>query len=99
MTTAVRLLSLGMQFIAITLKILGFFGVTIYMKNEILSRILCDFDLENCRWIRDNIYYNIKKTVREILYNCDTCTYRTTYTKYEFLVIAEEGVKKAIIII
>ena len=67
------------------------------MKNETLSRILCNLDLENCRWIRDNIYY-IKKTVREMLYNCDTCTYRPAYTKYEFIVIAEEGVKKAIIL-
>ncbi len=34
-----------------------------------------------------------------MLYNCNTYIYRPTYIKYEFLVIAEEGVKKAIITI
>lgn len=67
------------------------------MTNETLSHILRNLKLENCEWIRDNIYY-IKKTVRQICYSCTTGTERATYTKYEFLVIAEEGIKKAIIL-
>ena len=31
-------------------------------------------------------------------YSCETGDYRPTYTKYEFLVIAENGVKKGIIL-
>ena len=67
------------------------------MTNETLSHILRNLKLENCEWIRDNIYY-IKKTVRQMCYSGTIGDYRPTYSKYEFLVIADNGIKKAIIL-
>ena len=67
------------------------------MTNETLIYILRNLKLENCEHIRDNIYY-IRKYVRQMCYSCTTGTERPTYTKYEFLVIADNGIKKAIIL-
>lgn len=67
------------------------------MTNKTLSHVLRNLKLENCKWIRDDVFYT-RKTVRQMCYNCDTGNYRTDYSKYEFLVIAENGVKKAIIL-
>ena len=55
------------------------------MTNKTLSHVLRNLKLENCKWIRDDVFYT-RKTVRQLCYNCDTGNYRTDYSKYEFLV-------------
>lgn len=67
------------------------------MENETLSHILRGLHLDKCEFIRDNAYY-IKKTVKQMIYNCDIKKEKPFYAKYEFLVVAENGIKKAIIL-
>ena len=67
------------------------------MKNETLSYILRSLKLSNYNRIKENIYY-VKKRVKFTRYDFETGKKKYNYGKYEFLVIAEESIKKAIIL-
>lgn len=53
------------------------------MTNEKLSYVLRSIKLCDCRYLKDNIYYRIMNI--------------PGYSKCEFLIIADDGIKKAII--
>ena len=63
------------------------------MTNQTLSYVLRNLKLKNCKFLKENIYY-IRKTVKQMCYSSETGNYKPTYSKYEFLIIAEEGIKK-----
>ena len=67
------------------------------MKNETLSHILRNLKLSKCKLIKENIYY-VKKNVRTVRYDSEIGQEEYSNDKYEFLVIAENGIKKAIIL-
>ena len=67
------------------------------MKNETLSYILRNLKLDKCECVADGIYY-VKKVVKQMIYSCELGREKPNYSKYEFLVVAEKGVKKAIIL-
>lgn len=67
------------------------------MKNETLSHILSKLELDKCKEISNNVYY-IKKDVQERIYSPELGKYKSTRNKYEFLVVAENEIKKAIIL-
>ncbi|MBR3968290.1 MAG: hypothetical protein IKJ93_01710 [Clostridia bacterium] len=67
------------------------------MRNETLSHVLRSLNLDRCTHIKENIYY-IKKTVRELTYSQTLGRDKIGSTKCEFLIIADGGVKKAIIL-
>lgn len=66
------------------------------MRNETLSHILRTIKLEECELLKHNIYY-MKKRVRQEIYSSDLGREKSHYTKCEFLIIADNGIKKAII--
>lgn len=66
------------------------------MTNEKLSYILRNVRLSSCEYLRDNIYY-IRTTVKEMVFDPNTQTERPHYCECEFLIIADNGIKKAII--
>ena len=66
------------------------------MTDEKLATILKDqINLDDCEEIKPNHLYRIKTKVKQRVYNCD---YTYSNHEYEFIVIAENGVKKAIIL-
>lgn len=67
------------------------------MKNEQLKYLLEKFDLDDCTPIIDNYIYYIKTPVKQ---RCSCSGGRYTYVTSvdEFLIIAENGVKQAIIL-
>ena len=67
------------------------------MTNEELSYILRSLTLDECEFIEGNAYY-IKKSIKQMVYNCDIGKEVPNCSEYEFLVIAENGIKKAIIL-
>lgn len=66
------------------------------MRNETLSYILRNMKLEKCDFLENNIYY-IKKHVRQKIYSPSLGREKTHYTKCEFLIIVDNGIKKGII--
>ena len=67
------------------------------MRNERLKSLLKKIDLEKCTPIIDNHIYYIKTPVKQRC-SCIGGGYRYITTTNEFLLIAENGVKQAIIL-
>ena len=67
------------------------------MRNERLQSLLKKIDLEKCTPIIDNHIYYIKTPVKQRC-SCMGGGYRYITTTNEFLLIAENGVKQAIIL-
>ena len=67
------------------------------MRNEQLKYLLDKFDLRDCTPIIDNHIYYIKTPVKQRCYRSGG-GYRYTTAVNEFLLIAENGVKQAIIL-
>ncbi len=66
------------------------------MKNEDLSYILRSIKLSDCQYLWNNIYY-IKKEIKQTVSNVNTQDKKIFYSICEFLIIADNGIKKAII--
>lgn len=66
------------------------------MRNEKLSYILRNINLANCEHLCSNIYYT-RMIVKQMIFNPNIQDEEPYYTECEFLVVADEGVKKAII--
>lgn len=67
------------------------------MTDEQLKSVLGQIDINECEVINENYIYYIKMPVRQ-RYSCSGGGYRYRTNEYEFLVIAENGVKQAIIL-
>lgn len=68
------------------------------MTDEKLATILKDkINLDDCEEIEPNHLYYIKIKVKQRVHNGDS-TYSYSNHEYEFIVIAENGVKKAIVL-
>ncbi|MBR2919174.1 MAG: hypothetical protein IKC29_03855 [Clostridia bacterium] len=68
------------------------------MTDEKLATILKDqINLDDCEEIEPNNLYYIRAKVKQRVYNGDSTYYYSNH-EYEFIVIAENGVKKAIIL-
>ena len=67
------------------------------MRNEKLERILKNIDLQDCYPVIDNYIYYIEKEIRTRVYRGDG-SYFYDVQNFEFLVIADNNVKKAIIL-
>ncbi len=67
------------------------------ITNETLSHILRGLKLEKCKYVTCNTCY-VKKTVKQMRYDDDLDKYVPYYSKHEFLVVVENGIKKAIIL-
>ena len=66
------------------------------MRNEKLSYLLRNIKLSDCQYIWANIYY-IKMIVKQMVFNPDKQAEEPFYSECEFLIIADDGIKKAII--
>lgn len=67
------------------------------MRNEKLNYTLTHINLEDCREVIENSIYYIKCPIKQRCRHCDG-SYGYTTDEYEFLIIAEDGIKKAIIL-
>lgn len=67
------------------------------MKDETLKRVLDQMDITECEEIIDNHIYYCRKPVRQRCYRPDGSFFYIT-EEYEFLVIAENDEKQAIIL-
>lgn len=67
------------------------------MRNEKLNYILNQINLPDClELVKDNIYYSKRSIKQRCLHMDGSYTYITG--EYEFLIIAQDGIKKAIIL-
>lgn len=67
------------------------------MKNEKLKEILQRTDINKCIEVIENYIYYTKRPIRQRSYNGDG-TYKYVEDKFEFLIVAENGEKQAIIL-
>lgn len=66
------------------------------MKNEELNYILRNINLLDCKHLCSNIFY-IRKEIKQTRFNPDIQDEESFYLICEFLIIADDGIKKAII--
>ena len=66
------------------------------VNNEDLSYILRSTKLFDCEYLHDNIYY-IKKHYKQMAFIPKSQREEPRYSEGEFLIIADNGIKKAII--
>lgn len=67
------------------------------MKDDQLKYILQQIDLDECEELVENYIYYSRRSVRQRCYRGDE-SYRYTTDENEFLIIAENGEKQAIIL-
>ena len=67
------------------------------MKNETLSYVLRNLKLSKCISVGENLYY-VKKKVKLTRCNFETGAKEYICSKYEFIIIAENNIKKGIIL-
>lgn len=66
------------------------------MRNETLSRVLKNINLSECEYLRDGLYY-IKTIIKQMVFDPDLQKEKAWYSTCEFVIITENGIKKAII--